>query len=561
MEVSRSCDVVVVGGGPVGLTMALLLRQLGHSVIVTEQRAQVQTAPAAHVINARTFEVFRNLQLDMDEIDRLSQKPEDGDAVRWVPGLGEPELGSVPFEGLHDDALARQFTPHPLRNLSQHRLEPLLHAAVGDVMLSTRWRRATETKTGVLSEVDDLTTGETFTISSRYVIGADGAGSSVRRALGITMDGPDEIENFLSIHVEANLRDLVGDQPATLYFITDPAAQGTFIAHDLDRDWVYMTRLEAASAGDIDEREAERIVRRAGKIPAEIPVVVQHVSSWRMTCQVANSYRSGSCFLVGDAAHRFPPTGGLGLNSGVHDAQNLAWKLSAVLKGNAAPELLDTYELERRQVAERSAAVSLENAFRLIEVWMALEVTEDPAQSQANIDRVLSTEVGRLAVGAAIANQAEHFDQLGIQLGTAYDEAGGVVVSDGTVAPAPDNPVRTYVPSTVPGVRLPHQDITRGAIKGSTLDLAHPGRFTLLTESATWADAAHELSQVLEVCVLGRDVDLDLDNWRVLSGLNATGAILLRPDQHVAWRAQEEDANGSTQLRAVLRQLNLEVPS
>ena len=113
MEVSRSCDVVVVGGGPVGLTMALLLRQLGHSVIVTEQRAHVQTAPAAHVINARTFEVFRNLQLDMDEIDRLSQKPEDGDAVRWVPGLGEPELGSVPFEGLHDDALARQFTPPP----------------------------------------------------------------------------------------------------------------------------------------------------------------------------------------------------------------------------------------------------------------------------------------------------------------------------------------------------------------------------------------------------------------------------------------------------------------
>ncbi len=557
----NSCDVLVVGGGPVGLTMALLLRQLGVTVVVVEQRMSVQTAPAAHVVNARTFEVFRSLGLDMEAIDRLCQLPEDGDAVRWVPSLGEPELGSVPFEGLHNDGFARTFTPHPLRNLSQHRLEPYLHEAVGDVLLGVAWRSVTETADGAISTLKDLGTGEEFTIESLFVIGADGAGSSVRRALGIAMDGPDEIENFLSIHVEANLRSLVGDQPATLYFITDPATQGTFIAHDLDRDWVYMTRLEKATAAEVTMQEAEVIVRRAGKIPAEIPLVVRHVSSWRMTAQVASTYRSGSCFLVGDAAHRFPPTGGLGLNSGVHDAQNLAWKLSAVLLEKATPELLDSYEKERRQVAEHSTAVSLDNAFRLIEVWMALEVTTDPIESQANIDRVLSTAEGRESVHVAIARQAEHFDQLGIQLGTTYFEDGGAVISDGTLAPVPENPVRVYVPSTVPGVRLPHIQILSEGKVASTLDLIQPGRFLLLTESEHWEQAASTLSDLVDVCVLGRDLNVDLGHWRVVSGLSQHGAILVRPDQHVAWRNQVEPSNATEQLRTVLQQLNLEVSS
>ncbi len=556
----QRCEVLVVGAGPVGLTMALLLRQLGHSVVVVESRPGVQTAPAAHVINAKTFEVFRSLELDMDEIDRLCQRPEDGNAVRWVKSLGEPELGNVPFEGLHDEDFAKRFTPHPLRNLSQHRLEPLLNLAVGDVLFATAWRGVTNNGDVNVSQLEDLNTGEPFTIESRFVIGADGARSSVRRALGIAMDGPDEIENFLSVHVEANLRELVGSQPATLYFITDPATQGTFIAHDLDNAWVYMTRLEAASAREVSDAEAERMVRLAGKIPAEIPVVVRHISSWRMTCQVASRYRSGACFLVGDAAHRFPPTGGLGLNSGIHDAQNLAWKLSAVLRGQAEEVLLDTYENERRQVAEHSAAVSLDNAFRLIEVWMALEVTDDPVASQENIDRVLSSVEGRSAVADAIANQAEHFDQLGIQLGTAYGQDGGAVVSDGTVAPQPENPVRTYVPSTVPGVRLPHLEVTRGDKVISTLDLVRPGRFAVLTASRHWVSAAKELGASLDVCLLGQDVALDLDHWCDLSGLCATGAILVRPDGHVAWRTQVNPSDGAAQLRAVFRQLNVGVP-
>jgi 2-polyprenyl-6-methoxyphenol hydroxylase-like FAD-dependent oxidoreductase len=553
-QLPSTCDVLVVGGGPVGLVETLLLRQLGLDVVVVEQRTEVQSAPAAHVVSARTFEVLRSLGIDMDEVDALCQRPDEGAWVRWVPSLGSPEIGHVPFEGLHLAPAEHPPSPHPLRNLSQHRLEPLLRRHVPDLHGGVAWRSVVEDDGGCTSTVEDLATGESTTITSRFVVGCDGAGSAVRRQLGIEMVGPDEIESFLAIHVAADLRSLVGDQQATLYWITDPATMGTFVAHDLASSWVYMTQFDAAadSLEHYDDARAEAIVRRAGGIPDETPLDVRHVSTWRMTCQVASAFRSGSCFLVGDAAHRFPPTGGLGLNSGVADAQNLAWKLGLILSGGAADDLLATYEAERRPIVEHCAQVSLENALRLIEVWMALEVTDDPVASQAKMDEVLSTAEGRAAVAAAIANQSEHFDQLGVQLGMIYDAPGAVVVSDGSEAPQPENPVRTYVPSTTPGARLPHVVVEREGVEVSTLDLVEPGRFLLLTASEEWAAASTSTGPPVATVVVGRDVLDPTGAWTALAEIGEDGALLVRPDQHVAWRTTSAPLDASAELDAVL---------
>ena len=551
------CDVLIVGGGPVGLIETLLLRQLGLDVVVIEQRTEVQTAPAAHVISARTFEVLRSLGIDMDEVDALCQNPEEGAWVRWVPSLGAPEIGHVPFEGLHRAEPQPPTSPHPLRNLSQHRLEPLLRRLVPDLVGGVAWRSVVDDAHGCTSTVEELGTGQTATITSRYVIGCDGAGSTVRRQLGIEMVGPDELQSFLTIHVAADLRALVGAQQATLYWITDPAVSGTFVAHDLASSWVYMCEFDAAN-DDLEHYDADRaeaIVRRAGGIPDEIPVEVRHVTTWRMTCQIASAFRSGSCFLVGDAAHRFPPTGGLGLNSGVADAQNLAWKLSLVVAGEAASALLDTYEAERRPVVERSAQVSLENAFRLIEVWMALEVSDDPVDSHVRMDELLATGEGRAAVEAAIANQAEHFDQLGIQLGALYEGPGTAVVADGTQPPQPENPVRTYVPSTSPGARLPHVVVTREGHEISTLDLVEPGRFLLLTASPLWAGAVPSRHWPLTTVQVGRDIADQTGRWAELCGTGPAGALLVRPDQHVAWRTTDAPIDATAALEEVLRAL------
>ena len=553
----ENVDVLVVGGGPVGLIATLLFRQLGLSVKVVELRDGPQTAPSAHVVSARSLEILRSLGLDMDRIEALAQIPAEGAWVRWVDSLVGRELGHVPFENLHQPAVAIATSPQPLRNLSQHRLEPFLYEAVGDVTNGVAWLSAREDGDGVTSVLQDRASGEEFEVRSRYILGADGASSSVRKFAGIEMEGPDALENFISIHVEADLRSLVGHRPATLYWITDPTVQGTFVAHDIASTWVYMTTYDPSSetVADYDHVRAEAIVRRAGQIPSEIPLTVRHVSTWRMTSQVATSFRRGRIFLAGDSAHRFPPTGGLGLNTGIAEAHNLAWKLASVLRGASPESLLDSYESERRPLALANANISLENAMRLIEVWIALAVDGDLEASKSRIDEILATPQGRAAVAGAIENQSEHFDQLGVQLGYAYSSSGGLVVDDELGRPEPTNPVREYIPSCTPGARLPHLVIERSGEVLSTLDLVVPGEYLLLTTNAAWRDVVGDLTLALTCVVLGGDITIDKSAWHAVSAVGPNGAVLVRPDQHVAWRSNHGPTEHGRELETVLRAL------
>ncbi|MEI6700537.1 MAG: FAD-dependent monooxygenase [Actinomycetota bacterium] len=552
-----TCDVLVVGGGPVGLIETLLLRQLGLNVVVIEQREGPQTAPSAHVVSARTLEILRGLGVDMAEIEAIAQKPSEGAWVRWVTALGGRELGRVPFENLHNPEKVALTSPQPLRNLSQHQLEPVLYREVADLRSSTQWISCVDLGDAIVSMVRSLATDETYEITSRYVIGCDGAGSAVRRHCGIQMVGPDEIENFISIHAETDLRSLVADSPATLYWITDPTVQGTFIAHDLASTWVYMTSYDPAaeSVTDYDTARAEAIFRRAGGLPEDLPVTIRHVTSWRMTSQVASQFRQGRIFLVGDAAHRFPPTGGLGLNTGAAEAHNLAWKLAWVLRGWATPELLNTYEAERRSIAQYNSEVSLENAFRLLEVWIALGIDDDLEASKLRAEQLLTTPEGMAEVTRAIEHQAEHFDQLGVQLGFCYHQEAGVVLDDGSSRPVVGNPVREYVPTTVPGSRLPHAVVQRAGQELSTLDLVEPGAFLLLCHGSAWAQVELPSSAPVTRVVVGSDITDPFGQWAAVCGLSQDGAILVRPDQHVAWRTQSAPSDAQSELQALLNQL------
>ena len=391
-------DVLIVGAGPVGLTAALLLERLGCSVAIVERRDGPQRAPAAHVVNARTFEIWRQIGVDVDHIRSHAQDPADAGAVHWVTKLGGEVIGSLPYERQGDDVLA--VTPTPLRNLSQHRLEPLLVDALATagvhVRYEHRWESATTDDTGVISTI----TGPDgpLGVSSRWLLACDGASSPVRRMLGIEPEGPHRIQSFVMIHFAANLRDLVGDQPGVLFWICDPASGGTFVAHDIDREWVYMHAYDpdVEDAASYTPARCEQLVRAALADPG-VDLDIVTIATWTMTAQVAARYRDGRVFLVGDAAHRFPPTGGLGLNTGVQDAHNLAWKLAAVERGDAGPDLLDSYERERRPVAQRNAEVSLANALKLIEVPIALGADPDPEVFRANMFATLADADGRAA--------------------------------------------------------------------------------------------------------------------------------------------------------------------
>ena len=562
--------VLVVGGGPVGLLLSILLDAQGVDHLVVERRAGVQEAPAAHVVNARTFEILRAAGVDATRLDAACMPVADGAWVRWVTSLTGTELGRVPFE--RQDRLDEldAITPTPLRNLSQPRLEAILRDRVALAprarhLVGVEWLdaelvddRTTDDRTDrVVSRVRDVATGEVVEVTSTWLVAADGAGSPVRRWAGIEMEGPTRLKATLSIHVEADLRATIGDRPATLYWVDG----GVFVAHDLDRTWVFMHDWDpdAETLDDYPPERCEAIFRAAagldGPEHADLPIAVRAATPWMMTCQVARSYREGPVLLVGDAAHRFPPTGGLGLNTGAVDAQNLAWKLGAVHRGEAAPALVDTYELERRPIAADNARCSLENALRMLEVPEAI-ASGDPA-----------------AVTAAIEAQAGHFDLLGLQLGFAYEAspaatAGSglpaVVVADGTGPEPLADPARDHRPGTRPGQRLPHAwvaRVTRDARGGrpeevvSTLDLVPPDRFVLLTASPAWAAAGRSLvadGMRLDVVHLGVDVRDRTGAWAAVAGVANAGALLVRPDQHVLWRAAGMAADPALTLRRVL---------
>ncbi|MCY7300516.1 MAG: FAD-dependent monooxygenase [Ilumatobacteraceae bacterium] len=529
---STSVDVVIVGAGPAGLTAAHLCHRLGLSAIVLEQRDGPQRSPAAHAVNARTFEIWRQAGVDMDRVLAAALSPDEAGLVHWVTKFGGEIVGTLPYERQGDEMLA--ITPTPLRNLSQHRLEPLLLSPELDVRYAHRWIDAEETADGV--EVTANGPDGPVHFTAKYLLGADGAASAVRRSLGVELIGPRSLQSFVAIHLAADFRAFMGGMPGVLYFVLDPASGGTFISHGCEREWVYMHPRDPDTqpAENLTSDHGAALVRAALADPGAAFEVLA-IGTWHMSAQIADHYRSGRIFLVGDAAHRFPPTGGLGLNTGVADVHNLIWKLAAVENGRLGPSVLDTYEAERRPVAQFNCDQSMHNAFKLIEIPMALGASDDVEESTAAMHATLADPAGRAAVQAAIANQAIHFDLLGLQLGHTY--SGPLVLDDGTATPTLDEPARDYVPSTRPGGRLPHAWLPDGR---STLDLIDIALPTLLVRDGSPSGAIG--GSWLEVsCPTGV--------WDDTFGLAADECLIVRPDQHVAFRGA---INGS---RAALTQL------
>lgn len=517
---------MIVGAGPTGLTAARLCWRVGLSAIVLELRDGPQRSPAAHAVNARSFEIWRQSGIAMQPLFDAALPPSEAGHVHWVTKLGGDLIGSLPYERQGDEMLA--ITPTPLRNLSQHRLEPLLLAPELDVRYRHAWRRATESEHGVLVDVDGP--DGPYRIEASYLLGADGAASAVRRSLGIELIGPRTIQSFVMIHLAADMRPLVGGLGGVLFFLIDPEARGTFVSHGLDREWVYMHAWHPDHEPvDAFTDEHCRAMVGAAIENASVPFDVIGVSTWHMSAQIADGYRRGRTFLVGDSAHRFPPTGGLGLNTGVADVHNLVWKLAAVEAGWADPSLLDTYEAERRPVAQFNCDQSLLNAIKLIEVPIALGVTGDAAQSAAAIRDTLADPVRRAGVEAAIAGQAIHFDLLGLQLGHSY--SGPLVVDDGSPPAALDEPARDYVPSTRPGGRLPHGWIDTTV---STLDLVDPVVPTVLVRDGVTVPSAPPHAPT-------RVVTVDAAVWDDTFGLVPDLCLIVRPDQHIAARCPVAD--------------------
>jgi 2,4-dichlorophenol 6-monooxygenase len=580
MKAYPDIDVAIVGAGPVGLVLAALLDRHGLTSRVFERRAGLHRSPQAHVLNNRTMEILRELGLERT-VQALAAPPLLMQWITWCESIAGRELGRIALQGDSSVLPGRlAASPTSIANFAQNRLEPLLLDLVaGSARTEVRFASevvATESRDeGVLLRVRDAD-GSESQVRASWAVACDGASSSVRRSLGIEMAGPASIQKFVSIYFEANLERFIAGRTGPLFWICGARTRGVVIGFDLVRTWALMVPYsEPHTAEDFSPAVAERLVRDAiGNEAAAFRIT--SIGNWNMSAQLADRYRVGRVFLAGDAAHRFPPSGGFGMNTGIQDAHNLAWKLAAVSRGTAGEALLDTYETERRPVAAANSDQSLRNAMRMFEVdaalgWSTLapvDPTVDMSGASSLVDYGLDGDSEAAAskrreVDAVIQSQAEHFDFGGLDLGVRYED--GALVADGTEPP--DDDVRVYRPVARPGSRLPHVWLTRRGARVSTHEAATPGRFTLVTgrDGDAWVRAVrrivHERSLELDVAIVttrearAGEFSDSRGEWSRLARTGEGGALLVRPDGHVAWRrfdAAASDEEAADALTTVL---------
>ena len=516
---------LIVGAGPVGLMTSLLLARHGLRSTVIERFPTRHGAPKAHALNPRSLEICRAIGLDLEAMKRRGTPVADGGWVRFVTTLSGEQIGVMPYERQDEQVL--ELTPTPLINLAQPLFEDVLLEAVAkspliSVQRGFSWVGCEQTGGAVTSLVEDVATFKRSSVTTRYVIGADGAGSVVRRELGIEMVGDHSDQGFITIHFAANLRDVVRDRPGILYWIMQPPHTGVLIAYDIESRWCMLYPYDpAVTARESFTPERCREILHHAIGGGQHALEIKHVLPWALMSQVADRYRAGRVFLVGDAAHRFPPTGGLGLNTGLQDAHNLAWKIAAVEAEQASDPLLDSYQTERQAVAMTNSAQSYKNAQRILKLQMALK-----SDDAATLHERLRDPAAQADIQRQIANQREHFNSLALQLGFVY-------------APGSDETadVSHFEPRLVVGGRMPHAWLHREGRVVSLLDLLDDQRFTLLlghrqasslTEGKTWP--GRSVKMVAE----GLDFADPAGSLRRFANLAAGEAILVRPDGHVA---------------------------
>lgn len=578
-EGTLETDVLIVGSGPAGGAAALALSTLGvPNIMITRYRWTANT-PRAHITNQRTMEVFRDLGIEDQVLADASAHELIGDTVFCTSIAGE-EIGRIFTWGSHParEADYRLASPSLTCDIPQTYLEPILvknAAARGtQTRFSTEYLSLEEDATAVNVRVRDRLTGLEYGIRAKYVIGADGARSKVAADLGLPFEGKMDIAGSMNITFKADLSQLVRNRHSVLYWVIQPGANIGGIGAGLVRmvrpwnEWLIVWGYDIAQEPPrVDEAEAKRIVRSLVGVPG-LDVEMTGTSLWGNNEMYATHLQKGRVFCAGDAVHRHPPSNGLGSNTSIQDSYNLAWKLAAVLRGQADPSLLDTYSMERapiaRQIVLRANRSSREFA-QLFEALGVLDADSEEEMRQLIEERKANTPEGeakRAALIPAMDIKNYEFNAHGVEMGQFYESTA--VVSDGSTRPVPTrDPELYYEPSTVPGGRLPHCWVGDHDRKLSTLDLAPYGSFTLITGIAGegWVAAAKQVGEELGVDITtvvigpGREVtDLYYD-WAKLREVAESGAVLMRPDKHVGWRARTLPADLSQELRAALAQL------
>jgi len=563
--------VLIVGGGGAGLSASMILSTLGVESLLVSGLPTTSILPKAHVLGQRTMEIFTEVGV-ADEIYSRSTPQANLAATGFYAGVrgSNPNagrlIGKLDLWGAGNrDPEYIDASPCPTANLPQIRLEPVLknHAEKlnpGGVRFHHELIGLEQDGSGVRSTIRDHRAGEDYEVRSQYVIAADG-GRTVGGLVGIELQGQRNILDMVSVHMTADLSGVLEDDSVFLRWLANPDFGGTFTGGVLapmgphrwgtrSEEWVFHI---GHPYGDPDAGDREKVIAQMKSLLGmpDLAAQIHAVSVWTMEGIIAERFRAGRVFVVGDAAHRHPPTSGLGLNSAIHDAHNLCWKLTQVLAGQAGDGLLDTYEAERRPVILRNIANSVkcaEDRFRL-DAALGLSPEKSAEANWASVEVIWDETHPAHAercdqVNNALALQSGEFHHHGLEFGFTYHSAA--VVDDGSPDYVPIDAVRLYESSTKPGHPLPHAFVSRRGKTFPLQNLTHGGKFLLVAgeDGNAWVEAAHKIAEstgiALEAVTVGADdaelVDTRLA-WLRKRQITRDGAVLVRPDRFIGFRS------------------------
>ena len=575
--------VLIVGGGGAGLTASMLLAKLGVETLLVSALPTTSILPKAHVLNQRAMEVLDDVGV-ADAIYAQGTPPENMRYTAFYAGFAGPDplygrrlarLECWGAGGLDTDWASA--SPCLQSNLPQIRLEPLLKAhaeslSPGRVRFNHEVIEIEQDADRVTATVRDKNDGSTYTVRARWVLACDG-GRTIGRKLGIELEGPRDLVRIVSIYMTADLSRWATDDDTLIRWILLPDAGlwGTLVPMGPTRwgrhseEWVFHLSYQHDDPNALDDAFTIARMKEVLGVP-DLDAKVHVVSRWSIEGILANRFRAGRVLVVGDAAHRHPPTGGLGLTSAIHDAQNVCWKIASVLRGEAGDALLDSYEPERRPSDGRNVQRSLENAMNhtMIGQTLGLNPTNDRETNLAVLRNALGDgpdgAEGRRAALALFATQSMEFREHAIEYGYRYESPA--VIPDGTPEPPMLDDVHVYEPGTRPGSPLPHVELEdRDGERVAIKDVVRPGRFLLIAgeDGGAWVDAAQSIAREsgvqLDAIRIGH-VDGDYRDprcsWLRRRQFGRDGAILVRPDRFVAWRSMGAAANHRGELASAL---------
>jgi putative polyketide hydroxylase len=539
--------VLILGAGPVGLAAALELSRFGVRSLVLEKHPGISWHPKTRNFNTRTMEIARAWGLDVyGRLRNIDTPPGWKSPIRFLESAVGEEYASIDSKGFSGPGPSGS-PAEPVMSSQELIEEIMLDAALGSGLVEVQFeaeavrlvKGGEPDATEAVLEVKDLKSGKTLTLTGVALVAADGASSLIREELGLVMEGAKDLSHLVNCFFRADIEPQIGDRKGVLLFVNNPNAQGVLQPLDAKGRWlsqIYVS--EEDWSEDVFTKDRARDWVRAAAGVNDLDVDILSVGFWKLNATVADRLVNGRVLMCGDSAHQFPPTGGLGVNTGLQGLHNVMWKLAYCVQGKAGWNLLKTYQDERRIVAKTITEQSLQNS---INVQLIFEAARSGAESGMSADQVA-------------AESRRYGNHLGVEFGALYSSSA--VIPDGSTVPEVKDSYSDYVQSATPGARLPHFWLGPNEGVLSTLDLIGPNLTLVAGPNAKgWVEqaktAAKQLSVPVDVREIGTAGLSDAGQFEREFCVQSDGALLVRPDCHIAWKATSAPA-GEDELEWVI---------